>query len=59
VYKVFLDGGKDGVDLEAMAAAGTLDLEAVAGVLIDYLGPTDPRIARLHALVTATPQDTA
>ena len=51
VFKAFFDRTKDWADLEEMSAAGTLDVEAVAGVLVHYLGPDDPRIARLLALV--------
>lgn len=50
VFKAFFDRTKDWADLEEMAAAGTLDIESVAGVLARYLGPTDPRLARLLAL---------
>lgn len=47
VFKAFFDRTKDWADLEEMAAAGTLDVEAVAGVLAHYLGANDPRISRL------------
>ena len=47
VFKAFSDRSKDWADLEEMAAAGTLDVEAVAGVLGHYLGASDPRISRL------------
>jgi hypothetical protein len=50
VFKAFFDRTRDWADLEEMQAAGTLDVEAVAGVLVHYLGPDDPRIARLLAL---------
>lgn len=50
VFKAFFDRTKDWADLEEMRMAGTLDIEAVAGVLVNYLGPGDPRIARLLAL---------
>jgi hypothetical protein len=33
-----------------MSAAGTLDVDAVVGVLVRYLGADDPRIARLLTL---------
>jgi hypothetical protein len=33
-----------------MQLAGTLDVEAVAGVLVHYLGTDDPRVARLLAI---------
>ena len=50
VFKAFFDRTKDWADLEEMQAAGTLDVEAVAGVLVRYLGPDDHRIARLLTL---------
>jgi hypothetical protein len=33
-----------------MAAAGSLDVEAVLGVLASYLGGDDPRVERLRTL---------
>jgi hypothetical protein len=50
VFKAFFDRTKDWADLEEMHAAGTLDTDRVAGVLIHYLGPTDPRIERLRRI---------
>jgi hypothetical protein len=50
VFKAFFDRTKDWADLEEMRAAGTLDVEAVAGVLVHYLGTDDPRVARLLTL---------
>jgi hypothetical protein len=50
VFKAFFDRTKDWADLEEMQLAGTLDIEAVAGVLVHYLGPDDPRVARLLSL---------
>jgi len=50
VFKAFFDRTKDWADLEEMQLAGTLDVEAVAGVLVHYLGPDDPRITRLLTL---------
>lgn len=50
VFKAFFDRTKDWADLEEMAAAGTLDVEAVLGVLVRYLGGSDPRVERLRAL---------
>ncbi len=47
VFKAFFDRTKDWADLEEMAAAGTLDVEAVVGVLAHYLGGDDHRIERL------------
>jgi hypothetical protein len=50
VFKAFFDRTQDWADLEAMDAVGALDVEAVLGVLTDYLGGDDPRIARLRRL---------
>jgi hypothetical protein len=50
VFKAFFDRTKDWADLEEMAAAGSLDVEDVLGVLARYLGGDDPRIARLRRL---------
>lgn len=50
VFKAFFDRTKDWADLEEMQAAGTLDIEAVAGVLVRYLGADDHRVARLLSL---------
>ena len=50
VFKAFFDRTRDWADLEAMAEAGSLDIDPVLGVLVHYLGATDPRIARLRAL---------
>lgn len=50
VFKAFFDRSKDWVDLEEMLAAGTLDVEAVVGVVATYLGGDDQRVARLRAL---------
>lgn len=50
VFKAFFDRTKDWADLEEMAAAGTLDVEAVLGVLVHYLGGSDHRVERLRSL---------
>jgi hypothetical protein len=50
VFKVFFDRTKDWADLEEMAAAGTLDVDRVVGILTHYLGAPDARIDRLQAL---------
>jgi hypothetical protein len=49
VFKVFFDRTKDWADLEEMAAADALDVEAVLGVTVRYLG-ADHRVERLRAL---------
>lgn len=50
VFKAFFNRTKDWADLEEMAAAGTLDVEAVLGVVVHHLGGDDERVARLRAL---------
>ena len=53
VFKAFFDRTKDWADLEEMAAAGTLDVDRVLGVLVRYLDVDDHRVARLRALALA------
>ncbi|WP_419864748.1 hypothetical protein [Candidatus Poriferisodalis sp.] len=50
VFKAFFDRTRDWADLEDMNSAGTLDHEAVLGVLARYLGGDDHRVARLRSL---------
>ena len=50
VFKAFFNRIRDWADLEDMNSAGTLDHEAVLGVLVRYIGGEDPRVARLRAL---------
>jgi hypothetical protein len=50
VFKAFFNRGRDWVDLEEMHDAGTLDVDRVASVLVEYLGPDDDRITRLRSL---------
>jgi hypothetical protein len=50
VFKAFFNRTRDWADLEDMCAAGTLELDRVLGVLVEYLGPDDERVARLRAL---------
>lgn len=50
VFKAFFDRTKDWADLEAMAEAGTLDVEGVAAVLATHLSADDARIARLRSI---------
>jgi hypothetical protein len=54
VFKAFFNRTRDWADLEEMAAAGALDVEAVLGVLVNYLGGDDERIERLRALATSS-----
>jgi hypothetical protein len=51
VFKAFFNRTKDWADLEAMVAAQTLDVDRVIGVLVQYLGSSDERVARLLRLV--------
>ncbi|MEY2426905.1 MAG: hypothetical protein QOI61_2477 [Actinomycetota bacterium] len=50
VFKAFFNRTKDWADLEAMRDAGTLDVAAVAGVLVTFLGADDDRVERLLKL---------
>ena len=50
VFKAFFNRTKDWADLEEMIAAGTLDVDRLVGVLTQYLGPDDDRIARLLSI---------
>lgn len=50
VFKAFFNRTKDWADLEEMAAAGTLDVDRVVGVIVRHLGADDDRIPRLQAL---------
>lgn len=47
VFKCMFDRTRDWADLEAMAAAGTLDVAAVRASLLTMLPPDDQRFARL------------
>lgn len=53
VFKAFYNRTRDWADLEEMAAAGTLDRQRVVGVLAEYLGIGDDRVARVLALPRA------
>jgi hypothetical protein len=50
VFKAFFNRTRDWADLEEMAAAGTLDIDRVVGVIVRYLGADDERVSRLLAL---------
>lgn len=50
VFKAFFNRTKDWADLEEMHAARSLDVEAILGVLVKYLGADDERIERLRSL---------
>jgi hypothetical protein len=47
VFKAFFNRTRDWADLEAMRDAGSLDVQAVAAVLIGFLGTDDDRVDRL------------
>jgi hypothetical protein len=50
VFKAFFNRTQDWADLEAMRAAGTLNIDNVVATLAVYLGSDDSRIARLNGL---------
>lgn len=50
IFKAFFNRTKDWADLEEMQAAGTLEIEKVAAVLVEYLGTDDERVRKLLAL---------
>lgn len=55
VFKAFFDRTRDWADIEAVAGAGSADMHAAIGWLVDLLGAGDPRIARLRGLLRAGP----
>jgi len=52
-FKVMFDRTRDWADIEAMLAAGTLDVQAVRSTLRTLLEPDDHRFARLDQAVRA------
>lgn len=50
VFKAFFNRTRDWADLEAMADAGQLDVDAAGGFLTDFLGKGDARLERLRQL---------
>lgn len=56
-FKALFDRGKDWVDIEAMVAGSTLDVDAVRVVLEDVVGESDPRIAKLDDAVERAIRD--
>jgi hypothetical protein len=50
VFKALFDRTKDWADIEAMAAAGTLDIPRLQASLKRFSGADAPGIARLHRL---------
>lgn len=60
IFKAMFDRTQDWADIEAMIAAGTLDLDAVRERLRDMLGPDDQRFERLdEAVDRAAPRSEA
>ncbi|MEX0642123.1 MAG: hypothetical protein WD468_05450 [Pirellulales bacterium] len=51
IFKAFFNRSQDWADLEAMHAAGTLNVEKVSAVLMNYLGGDDERLDKLRSLV--------
>lgn len=54
VFKAMFDRTRDWADIEAMAAAGTLDFAAVGAALRTLIEDDDPRFARLAELKVAS-----
>ena len=55
IFKAFFDRTKDWADIEAMVDAGTVDIHAAIGWLVDLLGADDHRVARLRTLLDRKP----
>lgn len=53
VFKAMFDRTRDWADVEAMAAAGTLDVAAVRKTLTTLVDANDPRLARLERTASA------
>ena len=51
VFKAMFDRTRDWADLEAMLAAGTLDVDSVAASLREMLGKDEARLSRLEEAV--------
>ena len=51
MFKVLFDRSKDWVDIEAMVASGTLDVDEAVEAVSEVLGD-DPRVDRLAQLRT-------
>lgn len=52
VFKAFFNRTKDWADLEAMQAAGTLDLAEIISTISLYMGNDDERVGKLRALAS-------
>jgi hypothetical protein len=59
VFKVMFDRTRDWADIEAMLAAGTLDLDAARSMLQPLLDADDHRFARLDEAVRRAAESTA
>jgi hypothetical protein len=55
VFKAFFDRTKDWADIEAMIDAGTVDIHAAIGWLVDLLGGDDHRVTHLRRLLDRKP----
>ena len=55
VFKAFFDRTRDWADIEAMIDAGTVDIHAALGWLVDLLGADDHRVDRLRRLLDRKP----
>ena len=51
IFKAVFDRGRDWGDIEEMAKAGTLDVNAIRSTLTRMFGPTDPRFSKLDEAV--------
>jgi hypothetical protein len=50
VFKAFFNRTKDWADLEEMQIAGTLEIDRVTAVLVEYLGADDERVRKLDGM---------
>lgn len=50
VFKVFFNRTKDWADLEEMLLAGTINISDLRRIMVEFLGASDERIAKLEAL---------
>jgi hypothetical protein len=57
VFKAMFDRTRDWADIEAMLAAGNLDVDAVRERLVGVLGAGDERLARLDEALRRSTQD--
>jgi len=57
VFKAMFDRTRDWADIEAMLAAGNLDVDAVRERLVGLLGADDERLARLEEALRRSTQD--